>query len=217
AAGYRDLAQIEGAAGAAHAATFDDYWTDIGTIRSFYEANIDLANHYPQFNLLCQQSFYTTPSMLSPSRILDTQLSQTLIAEGSLIEAQVIRKSGVGLRARIGRNTQVIQSVIFGNDYVQSLEELINTDGGVALGIGQNCTIKHAIIDKNCRIGDHVSIIGHPSLAPIETPDYCIIDGIVVVKKGAFLPDHTTIGWQATAATEEPSTHGIRVVLEKFS
>ncbi len=191
---------------------FDGYWTDIGTVHSFFQANIALAKNLPEFNLFDQYSIFTRPRMLAPTRISDTQLSQSLVAEGSIINAQKIQQSIVGIRARIDHQTYVLKSIIFGNDYVQSIEDLVNTDGSIPMGIGKNCLIKHAIIDKNCRIGNNVSIIGDPSLANTKQKDYCIVDGIVVIKKGAIIPDDTCIGLSKSLSVESKA----KVFLEQI-
>lgn len=175
---------------------FDGYWTDIGTIRSFFHANIALAKNQPAFDLFAQHSIFTRPRMLAPSQISDTHLSQSLIAEGSIIHAKKIQQSVVGIRSRIGQQTRIIRSIIFGNDFVESPNGFVDIDGAIPMGIGKNCVIENAIIDKNCRIGNNVSIIGDLSLEPTKQKDYCIVDGIIVLKKGACIPDNTIIGLQ---------------------
>ncbi len=173
--------------------SYDGYWTDIGTIRSFFEANIALADPIPEFNLFDNQRVvYTRPRLLPPSKIFGTWFNQAVLAEGSIIHAKKIERSIVGIRSRIGDNSEIAKSVIMGNDYFETLEEMIDED--IPMGIGRNCYIENAIIDKNAHIGKDVFIKGSITLKDTETPTYCIRDGIVVVKKGSVIPDGTRIG-----------------------
>jgi glucose-1-phosphate adenylyltransferase len=173
--------------------SFNGYWTDIGTIRSFFDANIALTDPIPQFNLFDNQRLvYTRPRLLPPSKIFGTWFNQAVIAEGSIIHAKKIERAIVGIRSRIGDHTEISKAVIMGNDYFETLEELLEED--LPMGIGSNCYIENAIIDKNSRIGSDVCIRGSGSLQDVETPTYCIREGIVVIKKGAIIPDGTRIG-----------------------
>ena len=174
---------------------YDGYWTDIGTIRSFYEANIELTDHIPPFNLFDNQRIiYTRGRMLPPAKFYGgTQINRALIAEGSIIHARVIDRSVIGLRSRIGENTVIKDSIVMGNDIYQSLREIaLNTDE-IPLGVGHNCHIEHAILDKDCRIGNNVVIKGGDHLPDTETSEYVIRDGVVVVKKGGTIPEGTRI------------------------
>ncbi|MDZ4679832.1 MAG: glucose-1-phosphate adenylyltransferase [Saprospiraceae bacterium] len=174
---------------------FDDYWTDIGTIRSFYEANIALTEHLPQFDLFGKgRMVYTRPRLLAPSKILGTRLFQSIVSEGSIIAAQNIERSIIGIRSRIGQGTEILDSIVMGNDSYETLDDLQRKESGANMGIGNSCYIRNAILDKDCRVGDHVHIHGSVSLPDMETPTYCIRDGIIVVKKGAYIADGTRIG-----------------------
>ena len=174
--------------------SFDGYWTDIGTIRSFYEANIELTDNIPQFNLFDNQSVvYTRPRLLGPSKIFGTWFNQAVIAEGGIIHAKKIERSIIGIRSRVGENTEISNSIIMGNDYYETLSD-ITSNTMRPMGIGANCLIEKAIIDKNCRIGNNVTIRGSVALENTETDTYCIRDGIIVLKKGASVPDGTKIG-----------------------
>ncbi len=171
---------------------YDGYWTDIGNIYSFYEANLALTQEIPPFNLFDNaKTVYTRPRMLPPAKISGTTLEKTLIAEGCIIHASRIEGSVVGIRARIGHGTTVVNSYIMGNDYYETIEEMATNivNGIPKIGIGERCYIKNAIIDKNCRIGDDVRINGGTHLAPIDHALYTIKDGIVVVKKEAIIPN----------------------------
>lgn len=171
---------------------YDGYWTDIGNIYSFYEANLALTQEIPPFNLFDNtKTVYSRARMLPPAKISGTTLEKTIIAEGSIIHASRIEQSVVGIRSRIGHGTTVVSTYIMGNDYYETIEEMeINTSKGLPkIGIGERCYIKDAIIDKNCRIGNDVRINGGSHLANTDHPLYTVKDGIVVVKKTAILPD----------------------------
>jgi glucose-1-phosphate adenylyltransferase len=174
---------------------FGGYWTDIGNIRSFFEANLELTDNLPPFNLFDNHKLtYTRARMLAPAKIHGTRLNRALISEGCIIHAKRIERSVIGIRSRIGTNTVITNSIVMGNDYYQTLEEIVLKEGEIPMGIGKNCHIDHAIIDKDCRIGNHVTIRGGEGLANVETDTYCIVDGIVVLKKLAVVPDGTHIG-----------------------
>jgi len=169
---------------------YEGYWTDIGNIYSFFEANLSLTQDIPLFNLFDNSNVvYTRARMLPPAKISGTTLEKTLIAEGSIINASRLEHCVVGIRSRIGYGTTVVSSYIMGNDYYETLQimqENVN-EGVPKIGIGERCYIKDAIIDKNCRIGDDVRIVGGKHLENTDHPLYSVKDGIVVVKKGAIL------------------------------
>ncbi len=171
---------------------YEGYWTDIGNITSFFEANLALTAEIPEFNLFDNNNIvYTRPRMLPPAKISGTTLEKTLIAEGSIINASRLEHCVVGIRARIGYGTTVVNSYIMGNDYYETIEVMQeNISKGIPkIGIGERCYIKDALIDKNCRIGNDVRINGGKHLENTDHPLYSVKDGIVVVKKGAILPD----------------------------
>jgi glucose-1-phosphate adenylyltransferase len=171
---------------------YDGYWTDIGNIYSFFEANLSLTADIPDFNLFDNsRAIYTRARMLPPAKISGTTLEKTLIAEGCIINASRIENSVVGIRAKVGHGTTVVSSYLMGNDYFETLEDIENTKrtGVPQLGIGSRCYIKNAIIDKNCRIGDDARINGGTHLENTDHSLYTIKDGVVVLKKGAVLPN----------------------------
>ncbi len=171
---------------------YEGYWTDIGNIYAFFEANIALTQDIPVFNLFdSDKTIYSRARMLPPAKISGTFLEKTVIAEGSIILASRIEQSLIGVRARIGYGSNIVCSYVMGNDFYETLEVLeANKSRGVPeLGIGERCFIKNAIIDKNCRIGNDVRINGGPHLQDTDHVLYTIKEGIVVVKKGAVLPD----------------------------
>ena len=134
--------------------------------------------------------------MLPPAKFTDSALEKSIVAEGSIIHAARIKGSVVGIRSRIGEKTEIIDSYLMGNDYYETLEQLLITEekGIPAVGIGKRCLIEHAIIDKNCRIGNDVRIVGGNKIANTEHELYTVKDEIVVVKKNAVLPDGYRIG-----------------------
>lgn len=174
---------------------YDGYWTDIGTIRSFFEANIALADPLPEFNLFDgKRPVYTRARLLAPSKVYGTFLNKALIAEGSIIHAKKIDRAVIGIRSRIGEGTEINNCIVMGADTYETVEEIKKPKQGAAIGIGKDCYIENAIIDKNCRVGNNVVIKGSPLLKDMETDTYCIRDGIVVLKKGAVIADGTKIG-----------------------
>lgn len=171
---------------------YSGYWTDIGNISSFFEANLGLTKELPDFNLFDNdKAIYTRSRMLPPAKISGTTLEKTLIAEGSIIHASRIEHSVIGIRSRIGHGSTVISSYMMGNDYYETLLEIAHAHkiGIPLLGVGNHCYISNAIIDKNCRIGDDVRINGGPHLENADHSLYSVKDGIVVVKKGAVIPN----------------------------
>ncbi len=175
---------------------YDGYWTDIGNIYSFYEANLGLTDEVPEFNLFDDtRSIYTRARMLPPAKISGTTLDKTIVAEGCIVNASHIEKSVVGIRARIGYGTTIVSSYLMGNDFFETIEQIedAHQHGMPNVGIGSRCYIKNAIVDKNCRIGDDVQINGGPHLENTDHPLYTVKDGIVVIKKGAIVPNGFSI------------------------
>lgn len=173
---------------------YEGYWTDIGNIDSFFEANLGLTDDVPKFNLYDNKSIYTRARILPTSKISGTILNKTIIGDGSIILAEKIEKSVIGIRSRIGKNTLISNTYMMGCDYYESLEFIEKNDVEIMMGIGDRCYIHNCIIDKNCRIGDDVKINGGKHLANTETATYVVKDGIVVIKKGATIPKGTNIG-----------------------
>ena len=174
---------------------YDGYWTDIGTIPSFFEANIGLTDDIPEFNLFDKKNIFSRPRMLPPSKVQGTTLERTVIADGCIIQASRIERSVIGIRTRIGRGTTIEYCYIMGSDYYQSLEQLEEAKNNQTpiIGIGERCYIKNAILDKNCRIGNDVRINGGPHLKDGDYGKYTVNEGIVVVKKGACIDNGSVI------------------------
>jgi len=171
---------------------YDGYWTDIGNIYSFFEANIALTEAIPPFNLFdSAQTIYTRPRMLPPAKISGTLIDRAIIAEGSIIHAASVTQSVIGIRSRIGKDTVVKNVYIMGCDYYETIDQINEKiqAGKPILGIGERCVIEDAIVDKNCSIGNDVAIRGGAHLEKTDHPLYTIKDNIVVIKKGAVIPN----------------------------
>ena len=132
--------------------------------------------------------------MLAPTKIFGTIINHGLFSEGCIIHAKEIGNSIVGVRSRIGRNTIIYDSIVMGNDRHQTVNEMKELDNNELLGIGNDCFIQRAILDKNVRIGNNVTIIGDDSLEDTETDTYCIREGVIVVKKNAYIKENIRIG-----------------------
>ena len=171
---------------------YSGYWTDIGNISSFFEANLGLTQELPPFNLFHnEQRVYSRPRMLPPAKISGTFILNTIAGDGSIIHAERLEDCLVGIRTRIGHGTKIFKCYIMGSDYYETLEDMdyAEKSGMPKLGIGDDCEIRNAIIDKNCRIGNNVKIIAGAHLENSDHDLYTVKDGIVVVKKGAIVPD----------------------------
>ncbi|HLA85323.1 MAG TPA: glucose-1-phosphate adenylyltransferase [Thermoguttaceae bacterium] len=177
---------------------FDGYWEDIGTIRSFYQANLALTAKVPPFEMVSAGApLFSRARFLPPSRIDGATIRGSLVADGCAIEeGAVIENSVIGLRCLIGRDVVIRDSVVMGNDYYQAPgeSEHDSSNGRPPLGIGPGTRIEKAIIDKNCRIGRNVRIVRREGDEATQETDMIMVrDGIVVVTKGAVLPDGWTI------------------------
>jgi glucose-1-phosphate adenylyltransferase len=176
---------------------FDGYWEDIGTIRSFYDANLRLAHAHPPFDLTSATSpIYSRARFLPPTRADGVTVRQSLMADGCVIGAGTrIENSVIGLRCRIGRDVTIRNSVIMGADYYETPTQLAANGAWQRppVGIGDGTVIDGAIVDKNCHIGAGAEVIGNPQqLERISGDNWEMLDGIMVVPKNAVLPD----GWR---------------------
>ncbi len=169
---------------------FDGYWEDIGTIQSFFEANLELANPSARFPLLDSSApIYTRPRFLPPTRTDAAAINGSLIADGCTIGAGAnIERSSIGLRCRIGSNATIRNTILMGADFYEH-----NSGENVPLGIGAGAYIEGAIVDKNCRIGRNVRIAPREGMTDGNSGDVTIRDGIIVVRRGATLPDGWTL------------------------
>lgn len=175
---------------------YNGYWTDIGTIDSFFDANLDLCQDFPKFNLFSSSPIYSRARMLPPSKILGSYVNRAIFGDGCIIMADKIENAIVGNRTRIDKGSTVVNSYIMGSDYYQNTNDIIENDkvGAPNLGVGKYCYIDKAILDKNCCIGNNVRIIGGTHLPDGDFPTHSIKDGIVVVKKNAVIVPGTQIG-----------------------
>jgi glucose-1-phosphate adenylyltransferase len=170
----------------------NDYWEDIGTIRAFYEANLNLASPSPHFTFYdTEHPIYAQPLFLPPSRLEQCDIRDSLISDGCIVHNVSINRSVIGVRSIINKNTTITDSIIMGADFYETRET--RKEGRGKLGIGNNCIIERAIIDKNAYIGNDVKIINQEKSDYREGDGYVIKDGIVVVEKGAVIPGGTII------------------------
>ncbi len=171
---------------------YEGYWTDIGNIGSFFEANISLTDDIPNFNLFnSPKGILTRPRILPPSKVSGTTINKAMIAEGCIIQAKSIEHSVIGIRSRIGKETVIKNTYMIGSNKYQDLDE-INSDienGVPPVGIGARCSINNTIIDKDARIGNNVHIEGGSHLENTAQDTYVIKEGIVVIRNGAIIPD----------------------------
>jgi len=180
-----------------YAYPFHGYWKDIGTIRSFYEANLDLTLPDPPFDFYdVLNPTYSRPRFLPPSSLDGCRLEQSVLAEGCRIDRADVSHSVIGLRSIIGPEARLARSVMLGADFYEGPERKAENRrrGRPDVGIGAGSVIEGAIIDKNARIGAHVTIRARePDGEMIESENYVIRDGIIVIPKNAVIPDGTVI------------------------
>jgi glucose-1-phosphate adenylyltransferase len=180
-----------------YAFPFDGYWEDIGTIRAFYEANLALTLPQPPFDFYdSKHPIYTRPRFLPSSRMDGCDLERTVLAEGCLLQDSDVRESVIGLRSIIGPDVRITRTVIMGADFYETPERKVENRslGRPDVGIGRGSVIEGAIIDKNARIGEGVTIRPRaPDGDMVEVEDYVIRDGVVVIPKNAVIPDGTII------------------------
>ncbi len=176
---------------------FTGYWSDIGTIESFFEANLNLVDEVPVFNFYDNDNpIYTRARMLPPSKIIGTKLNKVMLADGCLVEGESIERSLIGIRTRIERGSVIRNSYIMGAKRFENFKDIEENrvSNRPNYGVGENCYLDNVIMDINVRLGNNVKIVGHPSLGEQDTDQYKMVDGIVVIKKGAIIPDGTRIG-----------------------
>jgi len=176
---------------------YEGYWEDIGNIPAFFHANLGLTKDLPEFNLFDDsRTIYTRARMLPPAKVSGSRLDHTIVADGCIVNASHLDNTVIGIRSRIGHDSTLVNVYMMGNDYYETLSDIATDQqhGMPQLGVGNRCTITNAIIDKNCRIGDDVRIIGGSHLDDGDTPLYTVREGIIVLKKGAVIPNGFTIG-----------------------
>jgi glucose-1-phosphate adenylyltransferase len=170
---------------------FQGYWEDIGTIRAFFEANLDLTSELPRFNFFDMSApIFSRPRYLPGSKINGAQIDHAVISDGCIINRATISHSIVGLRCRVGSGTVLHRSILLGSDYYESQESIEEHQkaGKPMIGIGTNCRIENTIVDKNARIGNNVVISPAGKPDKVDHPNYYIRDGIVIVPKNGVIP-----------------------------
>ncbi len=175
---------------------FDDYWEDIGTIKSFYEANLNLASLNPSFNFLSENAtIYTNPLFLPGSVVNLCKINQSILTDGCIIAGAEIARSIIGIRSIIGKDTIIKDSIIMGADYYEAESNLQSNQLKKIpnMGIGCNSRIIGAIIDKNVHIGDNVTICNTNRLEHFDAENYVIRESIVIVPKRSVIPSNTVI------------------------
>ncbi len=177
---------------------FKGYWEDIGTIRSFFDANLDLASRLPKFNFFNADSpIYTRSRYLPPSKMHDCDVSDSMVSEGCILNGVFARGSILGLRSRIDPGTRIENSIIMGADFFETYKEIENNEKNSIphIGIGSNSLIRRSIIDKNVRIGKNVRLLNQNNIENADAPDksYYIREGIILIPKGAVIRDGTEI------------------------
>lgn len=177
---------------------FKDYWEDIGTIRAFYEANLDLASPLPKFNFFdASAPIYTRSRYLPPSKLQGCDIDNSMVSEGCILNGVRVRKSIIGLRSRIDSGVNIEESIIMGSDVFESIAEIrANIENRTPhIGIGQNTLIRRSIIDKNVRIGSNVKLLNLNNVENYDAPDKSVYirEGIIIIPKNAVIPDGTEI------------------------
>jgi len=172
---------------------YEGYWTDIGTVSSFFEANIDLTRESPKFNFhLRNKPIFSRARMLPPSKVFQTDMNGAVISDGCIIYAKRLANTMVGIRSFIGKDAELENTLMMGSDYYEDPEEL-DQQKIIPMGVGEGSIIKNAILDRNVRIGKNVQIIGGDHLEDREADTYVIKDGLVVVRYKAVIPDNFVI------------------------
>lgn len=177
---------------------FNGYWEDIGTIKAFYEANLDLAAPLPKFNFFdASAPIYTRSRYLPPSKLHDCDIDNSMVSEGCILNGVKVRNSVIGLRSRIDAGVVIEDSIVMGSDHFESLGEIkADLDSGRPhVGIGANSTIRRSILDKNVRIGKNVRLINKEKVDKFDASDgsFYIRDGLIIVPKNATIADGTEI------------------------
>lgn len=205
AAGLQDTSNVDfgrdifpGSIGASsvYAHVFDGYWADIGTIRSFFDANLSLLDRVPRFDFYNEEApVYTTRYHLPNTKINGSRIRESMLAEGSIIDESSISRSIVGLRCFVRQDTVIESALLMGADYYESAEQIAaNLQRGIPpMGVGRRCTLVNAIVDKNAHIGDDVQLTNRQGLAEADGDGWYIREGVIVVPKDGVIPSGTVI------------------------
>lgn len=172
---------------------YQGYWEDIGTIRSFFEANLDQAAEHPRFSFF-QPPVFTRPRFLPASKINSAAIDHAIIADGCVLNHCRVQHSVIGVRATLGEGSLVNRVVMMGSDYFDTTERCNRPENrGIPLGVGRNTRIDNAIIDKNARIGENCILSPAGKAENVDHPLYYVRDGILVIPKHAVIPHGTVI------------------------
>jgi glucose-1-phosphate adenylyltransferase len=172
------------------------YWEDIGTIGSYFEANLQLCDPLPPFDFYdALRPVYTHPRFLPATKVEGCALRGALVSEGCILMGAEVERSVVGIRSRVGPGTRLKNSLLLGADYYESLEEIdrARARGVPPVGVGSECVIERAIVDKNARVGNGVKIVNAAGVQEADGDGYYIRDGIVIVPKSGVIADGTVI------------------------
>jgi glucose-1-phosphate adenylyltransferase len=175
---------------------FKGYWEDVGTIASYFDAGLQLTQPLPPFDFYdASRPIYSRPRFLPATRIEGCSLQAALVSEGCILMGAEIERSLIGIRSRIGQGTRIKDTLVLGADFYDSLGEIERAQarGIPPIGIGSDCVIRHAIIDKNARIGRGVRILNEAGKQQADGPGYHIREGVVIVPKGSAIPDGAVI------------------------
>ncbi len=175
---------------------FQGYWEDIGTIRAFFEANLDVASELPRFNFFDMSApIFSRPRFLPASKINGAAIDHGVVSDGCIINHAKISNSIIGVRSIVGAGSYLTRTILLGCDYYESQSsiEQNNAAGRPAVGVGENTRIDNAIIDKNARIGNNVVITPSGKPENVDHPLYYIRDGIVIIPKNGVIPHGTVI------------------------
>ncbi|MDD3296306.1 MAG: glucose-1-phosphate adenylyltransferase [Candidatus Omnitrophica bacterium] len=179
-----------------YAYVHNGYWRDIGTIKAFYQESLRFTESMPPLDLFDEQwQFFTRPRYLPPAKIDRCSIEKTIVGEGSILCSCRIKHSVIGLRSRIEKSSRIEDSIIMGADFYQSMDDISGDEkkGIPSIGIGQNCLIRGAIIDKNARIGRGSKIVNKNKKESFESESYTIKDGIVIIPKNTVIAPGTVI------------------------
>jgi glucose-1-phosphate adenylyltransferase len=179
-----------------YAYLFGGYWRDIGTIKGFYAENMAMTEPVPPIDMFDEKwQIFTRTRYLSPAKFDNCSVVRSIVAEGAIILSAKIERSVIGLRFRVEAGTEIENTVVMGCDYYQTSEQVAEdvSSGRPHLGVGRNCRIRRAILDKNVRIGDDVSILNEKNIQYADGPNYYIRDGITVIPKNAVVDPGTVI------------------------
>ena len=175
---------------------YQGYWRDVGSIKSFYDENLVLTEPVPPIDLFDENwQIFTRPRYLPPSKLKYSKITRSIISDGCIIESATVKHSVIGLRSRIEEKSLVEDSILIGCDFYESLDDILanRKKGRPTMGVGRNCHIRGAILDKNIRIGDNTRIVNEKRISHFEGEGFSIKDGIVIIHKNTVIPPNTVI------------------------